>query len=77
MMSLADPNISLPPALPIPVLFALVALVLDVMVALYFIDDLMKPERRVAGGDKTIWLVIILFGSVLGWLAYLYIGREN
>ena len=77
MITLADPTISLPPALPIPVLFALVALVLDVMVALYFIDDLMKPERRVAGGDKAIWLVIILFGSILGWLAYLYIGRGN
>ena len=77
MLILAAPTISLPPPLPLGVLFALVALVLDVVIALYFIQDLMQPERRVAGGDKTIWLVIILFGSVLGWAAYLLVGREK
>lgn len=66
-----------PPPLPLSVLFALVAFALNVVVALYFVQDLMQPERRVVGGDKTLWLVIILFGSVLGWLAYLLVGRER
>jgi hypothetical protein len=72
----ADPTIALPPPLPLGILFALVAFGLNLLVALYFIRDLMQPERRVAGGDKMIWLVIILVGSVLGWAAYLLVGRE-
>lgn len=58
-------------------LLGLIALFVDIAVALYFINDLYKPERRVAGGDKTVWMAIILFGSILGWLAYLRFGREN
>jgi hypothetical protein len=63
--------------LPIGVLTALVVLILDVAVALYFINDLYQPGRRVAGDDKTFWMVIILFGSVLGWMAYILYGRER
>jgi Phospholipase_D-nuclease N-terminal len=77
MHVLGAPAIPLPPSLPLSVLFAIVAFALDVVIALYFVQDLMQPERRVAGGDKTIWLVIILFGSVLGWAAYLLVGREK
>lgn len=77
MLILAELTIALPPPLPLSVLFAIVAFALDVVIALYFVQDLMQPERRVAGGDKTIWLVIILFGSVLGWAAYLLAGRQN
>jgi phospholipase D-like protein len=39
--------------------------------------DLYKPERRVAGGDKTFWLVAILFIGVIGIAAYLLFGRER
>ena len=68
-------NSALPPALV--VLLAIVFLVVYVRLLVYFIEDLYRPERRVAGGDKTIWLVIIVFGSVIGILAYLLIGREK
>ncbi|HKS71110.1 MAG TPA: PLDc N-terminal domain-containing protein [Ktedonobacterales bacterium] len=77
MFVIGDPAIALPPPLPLGVLFAIVAFALDIVIALYFVQDLMKPERRVAGGDKTIWLVVILVGSVLGWAAYLLVGRES
>lgn len=77
MFVFADPTIALPSPLPLGVLFAIVAFTLDIVIALYFVQDLMQPERRVAGGDKTIWLVIILVGSVLGWAAYLLVGREK
>ncbi len=77
MFVIGDPAIAVPPPLPLGVLFAIVAFALDIVIALYFVQDLMQPERRVAGGDKTIWLVIILVGSVLGWAAYLLVGRES
>ncbi len=57
-------------------LVPLVGLALDLAIAYTFLMDLYRPERRVSGGDKTIWALIILFGSVLGWAAYLFYGRE-
>lgn len=67
------------PELP-PLIVALLVIgfiVIYLRVVMYFIDDLNKPERRVSGGDKTVWLLIIVFGSVIGMLAYLLVGREN
>ena len=59
-------------------LLALLPLVLiDVGVVIYCIIDLYRPERRVRGGNKTIWLLIILVISTLGWVAYLLAGRED
>jgi hypothetical protein len=52
-------------------------ILLDLGVALYFIQDLYQPNRRVRGGDKQFWLVVILLGSVVGWTAYLLYGREG
>jgi hypothetical protein len=57
--------------------FPLIAILLDLAVAGYLIVDLYNPERRVRGGDKTFWLVILLFFSVLGFFAYLTYGREG
>lgn len=75
MLVLGDP--ANPPPLALAIMLALLLVILDVAIALRFVEDLLKPERRVAGGDKTIWLLIILFGSFLGWLAYLLVGRQN
>ena len=58
-------------------LLVLMVLVLDVRMVVYFLRDLYQPERHVYGGDKEVWAAIIIFGSVLGWLAYLHIGRES
>jgi hypothetical protein len=59
-------------------LLALLPLVLiDVGVVVYCIVDLYRPERRVRGGNKIVWLLIILLVSTLGWLAYLLVGRED
>jgi hypothetical protein len=59
-------------------LLALLPLVLiDVGVVVYCIVDLYRPERRVRGGNKIVWLLIILLISTLGWLAYLLVGRED
>ncbi len=69
-------NAFTPPS-PFVVIFGIVALVIYVRVLMYFIDDLYKPERRVYGGDKTVWLVIMVVGSIAGILAYLLFGRER
>lgn len=59
-------------------LLALLPLALiDLGVVVYCILDLYKPDRRVRGGNKTVWLLIILFISALGWVAYLLAGRED
>lgn len=53
-----------------------IVMVLDLAIAFLFLQDLYKPERRVSG-EKNIWALIILFGSVIGWVAYMYYGREE
>jgi hypothetical protein len=59
-------------------LLALLPLVLiDLGMEVYCIVDLYRPERRVRGDNKTVWLLIILIVSMLGWLAYLLAGRED
>lgn len=67
------------PVLPPLLTFILVIIFLIVYLRLlmYFVEDLYRPERRVVGGNKTAWLAIIVFGSVLGILAYLLVGRES
>jgi len=66
----------MPAALPIPtqLIFALILLVLDLLVVVYCLEDLMKPERRVAGDNKGLWALIIIFSGI-GWIFYLLYGR--
>lgn len=66
----------MPSALPIPtpLIFALILLVLDLLVVVYCLEDLLKPETRVAGDNKGLWAVIILFSGI-GWIFYLLYGR--
>ena len=51
--------------------------VIDLGMVVYSIIDLFKPERKVRGGNKLVWLLVILLVSTLGWLAYLLFGREE
>jgi hypothetical protein len=75
MPILSDISASPPPLLVVALV--LLFLLIYVRVVKIFVDDLYLPERRVVGGDKTFWLVVILFGSVIGILVYLLVGREN
>ena len=63
-MTLAD-------ALPIIVPLLVLQLVLIVLA----LRDLARPERRVRGGSKIVWAVVIIAGELLGPLLYLFVGR--
>ena len=39
--------------------------------------DLTRPERRVKGGNKLLWGLVIVFGELLGPLVYFLFGRED
>lgn len=67
---------SAPNAALLPTLLPLAVFVLALPVVVYLIQDLYRPDRRVSGGDKSVWLLVILFGSVVGCLAYVLYGRE-
>jgi hypothetical protein len=50
---------------------------IDLGMVIFCIFDLYKPDRRVRGGIKIIWLLVILLVSTLGWIVYLLAGREE
>ena len=39
--------------------------------------DLTRPERRVKGGNKWVWGVVIVLGELLGPIVYFFYGRED
>jgi TctA family transporter len=60
------------------ILLAIIPLVLiDLGMVIYCIIDLFKPDRRVRGDNKLVWLLVILLVSTLGWIIYLLAGREE
>ncbi len=59
----------------LPFLIPLLALQLVLIVVA--LRDLLGPDRRVKGGDKRLWALVIVFGQLLGPLLYLAIGRED
>ena len=60
-------------ALPFIVPLAILQLAL-MGVGLY---DLTRPERRVRGGSKLVWALVIVFLNVLGPIVYLVAGRDE
>jgi hypothetical protein len=39
--------------------------------------DLAAPDRSVAGGSKVLWALVIVFGELVGPVAYLLAGRRG
>lgn len=59
-------------------LVALIPLIIiDLGMVIYSIVDLYKPDRRVRGDNKLVWLLAIVLVNTFGWLAYLLFGREE
>jgi hypothetical protein len=70
------PGSAFSPTFP-QVLGPLIGLAIYLGMVIYLLKDLYRPERQVYGGDKTIWLLVILFLGILGWGAYLLVGRQD
>lgn len=59
----------------LPFLIPLIVLQLVLMaVGLY---DLTRPERRVRGGSKLVWGIVIVAVEMIGPLVYFLFGREE
>lgn len=59
------------------VLLLLPIAVIELGLVIWSLYDLTRPERRVKGGNKLVWgLIVVLIGTV-GPLVYLLAGREQ
>jgi Phospholipase_D-nuclease N-terminal len=60
-------------------IIALVAPIVVIQVGLLIagLIDLGRDERRVRGGNKLVWALIIVFVSLLGPILYFVAGRED
>ena len=56
-------------------LLPVVLIQLGLMIAALF--DLEKEERRVRGGSKLIWALVIVFLNIFGPILYFLAGREE
>jgi hypothetical protein len=59
------------------VVILLPLLFIQIILIVVALRDLLRPERRVRGGNKGLWAVIIIVGELLGPLLYFAVGREN
>lgn len=59
----------------IALLAPIVLLQLGLMIAALI--DLERDERRVRGGSKLVWAVVIVFLNVIGPIVYFVAGREE
>jgi hypothetical protein len=60
------------------ILAILVPLILLQLILLVLaIVDITKPERRVRGGNKIVWVLVIVLIQMIGPLLYFLVGREE
>ncbi len=51
--------------------------VIQVGLLVFALRDLLNPERRVMGGNKLVWGLIIVLVNLIGPLVYFLVGREE
>ncbi len=59
----------------LPFLIPLVLASLGLLI--FCLVDLFRAERKVKGGNKLVWALIIVLGGTLGQILYLLLGRED
>ena len=59
----------------LPILIPL--LLAELALLAYCLVDIVRPERRVRGGNKLVWILVVLFVGTLGPLAYFFWGLED
>jgi hypothetical protein len=71
---------SLPLAIQVSTNLLLILLplvVIELGLVVFSLVDLLKPERRVVGGNKLVWAMIIVLVSTIGPIVYLLAGRKQ
>ena len=60
-------------------IIALVAPIIVIQLGLMIaaLLDLEKDDRRVRGGNKLVWVLVIVFINVIGPIVYFLAGREE
>lgn len=58
-------------------LLALPLVLIQLSLIVLALRDLVTPERVVLGGNKLVWALIIVFGELLGPVAYFLAGRRD
>lgn len=58
------------------ILLLLPIILIELGLLVFALYDLAK-RKKVRGGNKWLWLIIILFISLIGPLVYLVLGREE
>jgi ABC-2 type transport system ATP-binding protein len=62
---------------PEMVLLLVPLIVLELGLMVLAIVDLLRDDRRVRGGSKGVWAVVIVFVSMFGPILYFLVGREE
>ena len=65
----------LKPEQVVALLVPIVIIQLGLMIAA--LVDLGQGERRVRGGNKLVWVVVIVFVNVIGPIVYFVAGRDE
>jgi hypothetical protein len=55
----------------VPVILIQLALMIVALI------DLERAERRVRGGSKVVWALVIVFVNIVGPILYFTVGRED
>jgi Phospholipase_D-nuclease N-terminal len=51
-------------------------IILQLGVQIWGLIDLSRPNREVVGGNKLIWALVIVLGSLIGTIVYFVAGRK-
>ena len=62
---------------PTLLLLLLPVIAIELVLLLVALRDLLRPERKVKGGSKLAWGLIICFVSLIGPVLDLLAGRED
>ncbi len=57
--------------------FLIPLLILQLALLVTGLYDLTRPDRRVRGGNKLAWGLVIVLGQLLGPLVYFLFGRDE
>jgi hypothetical protein len=71
---------SLPLAIQVSTNLLLILLplvVIELGLVVFSLVDLFRPERRVIGGNKLVWALIIVLVGTIGPIVYLLAGRKQ